>query len=124
MGMGMRIRELRTHKGWSQHELARRCGWASRNRVHQYEREIREPRGRDIERLAKTLGVSPAWLRFGQEDSPALDASTLEQILALIDGVNLPIDKRAKLVAVLYQDAQKGIPPDRDRVQALLRLLT
>jgi transcriptional regulator with XRE-family HTH domain len=65
--LGERIKRLREAAGWSQAELARRCGWGedAQGRVGNYESKVREPNLGDIARLADVLGVPPGELAFG-----------------------------------------------------------
>ena len=54
---GQRVRDLRKKRGWSQETLAAECG-LDRTYVGGIERGERNVALRNIERLAKTLGVS------------------------------------------------------------------
>jgi transcriptional regulator with XRE-family HTH domain len=56
--IALRIRELRTRKGWSQAELARRAGVNS-SVVNRAERGETDVTMSTLEKLAKALGVSP-----------------------------------------------------------------
>lgn len=67
--VGKRIREARVGLRMSQEDLARRCGWESQGRIGNYERDVREPKRADIEKIAKALGKSPRWLLLGDEDA-------------------------------------------------------
>ena len=66
--IGHRISQLRRDLGWSQAELAQRCGWDSQSRISGYERGDRAPRERDWEIIAEALGCNKAWLVLGIGD--------------------------------------------------------
>lgn len=70
--LGMKVRELRRERGWSQQQLARGAS-LSRNFVAQIERGESTPTVATLERLAAALAVTIAEL-LGQVDaSPATD---------------------------------------------------
>jgi phage repressor protein C with HTH and peptisase S24 domain len=56
MSIGSRIKEARERHGWSQPELARKCGWESQSRISLYENDKREPAWSDLRKIAKALG--------------------------------------------------------------------
>jgi transcriptional regulator with XRE-family HTH domain len=58
---GQRLRELRTARGVSQDQLARKTGIHS-TAVGRFEHGAREPRLRSILRLAEGLGIKPGVL--------------------------------------------------------------
>lgn len=66
--LGMKVRELRRERGWSQQQLARGAS-LSRNFVAQIERGESTPTVATLERLAAALAVTIAEL-LGQEDAP------------------------------------------------------
>lgn len=56
--IGKRITQLRKAAGFSQAELARRCGWKSgQSRIGNYEKGTRSPSLDDLPRIAKALNV-------------------------------------------------------------------
>lgn len=134
MGYGARIRQRREAAGLSQHELARRCGWQSRNRISQYELEEREPKGADFEKLAKVLETTASWLRFGSVEPRTemqefdIDPNVLSKILTLVAQteeefkVRLSPEAKADLVTALYEDAKGGAAPDAQRVRLWFRI--
>jgi transcriptional regulator with XRE-family HTH domain len=74
-----RLKEARTKAGLSQYELARRSG-VSRDVIAQCEAgKIMRPKG--LEELAKVLGVSPAWLAFGDDRIDKISKEGLELAL-------------------------------------------
>ena len=71
MKIGTRIAELRVARGWSQRDLAMRCGWDSQSRIGNYERDSREPSLGDIEIIAKAFGITSQELLFGSAAEPS-----------------------------------------------------
>lgn len=70
-----RIRELRMRKGWTQQELADKCGYKSRSAINKIERNTYEIGLETLKRIATALGVSPNYLVFG--DRPIKDEINL-----------------------------------------------
>ncbi|MHB0775400.1 LexA family protein [Halomonas sp. WWR20] len=68
--IGDRIRKARKRMGLTQPELTAACGWDSQGRISNYERDLREPKRTDLEKLAKALDVSMEWLWSGKESTP------------------------------------------------------
>lgn len=58
-------------RGWSQRELARRSGLEEQTVYKYLQGQVDQPRGEAMARLADTLGVSEAWLRF--DVGPAIE---------------------------------------------------
>ena len=73
MTLGERIRQARLAKGWSQPELARRCGWDSQSRISQYETSKREPQLDDLRRMANALGMTLSELLAPVDSTPTPD---------------------------------------------------
>lgn len=63
---GDKLRSLRKQKGWSQEELAERCG-LHRTYVSSVERGERNPTLRIIQKIAHALEVHPSTLLEGGE---------------------------------------------------------
>lgn len=55
--LGQRIAHYRQQAKLSQRELAARCGWSTQSRIGNYERDVREPNLRDLEKIADVVGV-------------------------------------------------------------------
>ncbi|TLX65093.1 Cro/Cl family transcriptional regulator [Stutzerimonas nosocomialis] len=65
MHIGKRLAAKLDELDWSENELARRSG-VSQPTIHRIiSGESRDPRQRNVEKLAKALGVSAHWLRHG-----------------------------------------------------------
>ena len=75
--IGRRIRDLRFARGWSQNDLARRAGLASRSVVSFYELGDRYPSYETLLRLADVFGVSAEYLLRGDTLN---DQETVEYI--------------------------------------------
>jgi len=63
-----RLRQLREQRGWSQRELARRCGF-SNAMIRNYEEEDSNPSASALKKLVEQLGVSADYL-LGFTDDP------------------------------------------------------
>lgn len=61
-----RIRRLRERKGWSQDELAKKCGYNGRSAISKIEKGERDLRADKILAIATALGVSPSYLMDGE----------------------------------------------------------
>lgn len=114
-GFGWRLRITRRNAGYTQLDIARLC-MVSRGTVSRWEKLIQPPptRGRETAQIAELLGVSPEWLRTGEDGKPPeyeLLCSLMEDswhymqpqdIATLVDMVKLILN-RARAV--------KGQPP-------------
>lgn len=67
--LAKRIKRLRRDSGLSQTDLANRLHLTPQS-VQQWEAGVTTPRGKNLERLAKVLGVAPASLMFGGSETP------------------------------------------------------
>lgn len=66
--VGARIRAARQAAHLGQAELAARCGWEAVNsRIGNYEQEKRTPTYSDLIKIAKEIGIDPAFLAFGTD---------------------------------------------------------
>lgn len=65
-GVGDRLRRLGEENNLTQTRIGELAG-VSHNAISQIERAARSPRLDIVERLATALGVSPAWLAFGEQ---------------------------------------------------------
>lgn len=69
MGLAQRLRDARTAKNYTYGELARLAGIPSRQTVYNIEAGRQVASIDQVAKLAAALGVSPAWLAFGIEES-------------------------------------------------------
>jgi len=74
--LAVRLRRRRKQVGWTQEQLAQRVGTSQA--VIQKIENGKSLRPRKIDRIAEALGVSPAWLMFGDNGVAALDAEAIE----------------------------------------------
>ena len=63
-----RLRQLREKRGWSQRELARRCGF-SEAMIRKYESEGSDPSASALQKIANQLNVSTDYL-LGIAENP------------------------------------------------------
>ena len=69
-----RIKMLRTAQGMSQGDLAKKVGYVGRSAISKVESGDRDISQSMIAKYADALGVSPTFLLYGEEETPA-DAS-------------------------------------------------
>ena len=74
--IGERLRRARLRRVWTQDELGRRAGIPLRtiSRIENDRYGVRPQQG-TIRKLAAALGVDPAWLLLGEEETPAGEAA-------------------------------------------------
>ncbi|MBP5410921.1 MAG: helix-turn-helix transcriptional regulator [Lachnospiraceae bacterium] len=63
-----RIRALRTERGYSQAELAEKVGYVGRSAISKVENGERDISQSMIAKYAEALGVTPAYLLYGDEE--------------------------------------------------------
>ena len=83
--LGNRIRQLRAERNWSQRELARRIGVASKSVISYYELGERFPSYETLLRLSEVFAVSTDYLLRGKGKDMKISVDSLsnEQIDAL-----------------------------------------
>ncbi len=75
-----RIRDARISAGFTQGELAKRCGYKSRSSINKIEQDAYECSLEVLKKIAKALNVSPDYLIFGDEKE-----DIKEEIIRLYD---------------------------------------
>lgn len=86
-----RIKQLRIAKNMSQLDLARAVGYKGRSAISKVEKGERDISQSMIEKYARVLGVSPAYLLYGEESEPSekplssLDKEFVQLISKLTD---------------------------------------
>ena len=90
--LGNRIRQLRAERGWSQRELARRIGAASKSVISYYELGERYPSYETLVRISDVFGVSIDFLLKGEQTDirigvGELDSKQLDAIMVIIDSI-------------------------------------
>ena len=106
--LASRLRLRRKAKGWTQKELAERTG-SSQAVIQKIENE-RSLRPRNVVKLAQALGVSPAWLMFGQENFDELDDEAIEIATAWW---NLQEPHRSAIKQVILKIVARNLSDDK-----------
>ena len=75
--LGQRLRRLRTERGLSQEELARKAGIAARAQISRFEGGTRNPGPEALQSLANVLGVSLTYLISGTDEPEPVPAPAL-----------------------------------------------
>lgn len=94
--VGERLRQAREALGWTQLELATRCG-VDRSYIANIETG-RSTRPEHMAEIARVLKVSPGWLAYGID---WLDELTPEELQAAKDLHDLPAHIRASLINLI-----------------------
>lgn len=83
--LGSRIRQLRAERNWSQRELARKIGVASKSVISYYELGERFPSYETLVRLSDVFAVTTDYLLRGTDSEIRLNTNALtnEQVDAL-----------------------------------------
>lgn len=84
MAIGEQIKTLRKKMGYTQKQLAEKCGMAEIT-IRQYELNKREPRQETIEKIATALGVDPFSLYSFEMASEALEKGINQKEIKLLD---------------------------------------
>ena len=66
-----RIKRLRTSHGMSQEDLAKKVGYEGRSAISKVENGDRDISQSMIAKYAEALGVTPTFLLYGEEETPA-----------------------------------------------------
>lgn len=91
MGIGERIAAARQAKGWTQPELAERCGWGhNQARISHYETGRREPDFEDMRTLEDTLGLYRGALIGAREPGEDITLAKREWLQDAINHGELP----------------------------------
>lgn len=81
MTVGEKIKNKRLELGWSQDELAKRCGYKSRSSINKIEL-ARDLPLKKIEIMAKVLGVTPGYLMGWEEPQPQIHMDYMNEDIA------------------------------------------
>lgn len=81
MTVGEKIKNKRLELGWSQDELAKRCGYKSRSSINKIEL-ARDLPLKKIEIMAKVLGVTPGYLMGWEEPQPQIHIDYMNEDIA------------------------------------------
>lgn len=77
-----RIKELRIAAGMSQYDLAKKVGYEGRSAISKVEAGQRDISQSMIEKYAKALNVTPAYLLYGEEEN---DSPEDDRLAAFVD---------------------------------------
>jgi len=77
--LAKRLIQARKHADITQEEAAIRCGWESQSRLGNYESGTREPKLKELLRLAGAYGVSYSWLTSGMGDMTDVSGTREQQ---------------------------------------------
>lgn len=83
MDLANKVRMRREQLGWTQDELAKRMGYASRVSINKIENG-RPVSQKIIVRLATALETTPAWLMGWEDDDPQLNKEEIKKKLTAI----------------------------------------
>lgn len=84
MTTGQIIQTFRKEKGYTQKQLAEKCGMAT-GTIQQYELNKQEPRQEQLRKIADALGVDPFSLYSFEMASEALERGISEKESGLLD---------------------------------------
>lgn len=124
--VGDRIRAARIEKKISQNALANGCGWEDMQaRISNYENGRTEPAYSDLVKIADVLGVDPAYLAFGTENSPIISrfsggiGNLGRKDLELQDSLRLrkPKSHEFEYLQTEIEPWDSGTPLDDDEVE-------
>lgn len=100
--VGERLRQAREALGWTQLELAKRCG-VDRTYIANIETG-RSTRPEHMAEIARVLKVSPGWLAYGAD---WLDELTQEELQAAKELHNLPDALKASMIELIRTASTK-----------------
>ena len=104
--LGQRLRFSRQEKHWTQEQLARQAG--TNQAVIQKIENGKSLRPRKIDDIASVLGVSPAWLMFGDKSENSLSA---DAIAVAQEWSRLPEPQRLRIWQEIIGLNQENRPP-------------
>lgn len=78
MTIGERVKKLRTERGWTQKQLAEKCGYTSLTSINKIELGINNVPLSVLEKIAEVFCVQPAYL-MGWTDNPDRELSDKEK---------------------------------------------
>ncbi len=88
MTTGEKIKELRIERGWTQEELAKRCGYSGKSVISKTESLGNNVGTKKIAKIAKAFGVSPTSLidwEYKEITDPRSDKSAVLSFLETAD---------------------------------------
>ena len=88
MNIYERIKALRIKNGMSQYDLALKVGYEGRSAISKVEQGKRDISQSMIVKYAEALGVTPAYLLYGDEENPSTEMAEGEDILAAFNSLS------------------------------------
>lgn len=108
MTIGERISNKRIELGYSQEDLAKKCGWNSRSSISKIESSGDKISLKKIDVVAKALNVTSAYLMGWEDESNALSKNiTIEDVEKCMDTWSTPQLKRIMLYAEYLQEKMR-----------------
>lgn len=127
MTIGERIKIKRVDLDMSQTELAKKAGYYDKTVISRMEHSGDDISMKQVKRVAKALGVSPAFLMGWEDDITTVKTETLVKLLPNAtyidkDGNIFESKSRDTEQAIkLYQAYLKAIPQVQEAVESLLK---
>lgn len=127
MTIGERIRIKRVDSDMSQTDLAKKAGYYDKTVISRMEHAGDDISMKQVKRVAKALGVSPAFLMGWEDDITTVKTETLVKLLPNAtyidkDGNIFESKNRDTEQAIrLYQAYLKAIPEVQEAVERLLK---
>ena len=126
--LGRRLADIRSRLGLSQTELAGELGVSPRS-YQSYERGERDAPTASLIELCQKFDIDPTWLLLGPDAKASLNEAILEGVLRAVDEYlqsiqgELPPEKKARLVKLLYMHFRDKQTVDNKRVTEFAELL-
>ena len=126
--LGRRLADIRSRLGLSQTELAGELGVSPRT-YQSYERGERDAPTASLIELCQKFDIDPTWLLLGPDAKASLNEAILEGVLRAVDEYlqsiqgELPPEKKARLVKLLYMHFRDKQTVDKKRVTEFAELL-
>ncbi len=126
--LGRRLADIRSRLGLSQTELAGELGVSPRS-YQSYERGERDAPTASLIELCQKFDIDPTWLLLGPDAKASLNEAILEGVLRAVDEYlqsiqgELPPEKKARLVKLLYMHFRDKQTVDKKRVTEFAELL-
>ena len=96
MNIYERIKALRIKNGMSQYDLALKVGYEGRSAISKVEQGKRDISQSMIVKYAEALGVTPAYLLYGDEENPSTDNDGGEELVKVFN--SLPLESQKQLL--------------------------
>lgn len=128
MNIGDRIKEERERKGWTQDELAFRCGYKHRSAISKIESSGDEVSSKKVRLMANVLGTTVSYLMGWEEQAKAVRSILEEKAKAMPDSSLLneefqhPIPDQTKIPLYSYVSAGRGALTSDSNIEGYVSL--